>query len=467
MAAEAARPNVVLMLSDDMGWEQVGYNGGTEVPTPNIDRIAREGVRLTQFYVHSVCSPTRGSLMTGRYPWKCGMEERPTASSQHGMLLDERTLAETLRSAGYATWMIGKWHLGEWRSEHLPLARGFDHHYGHYGALIDCFTHCRDTVLDWHRNGVPMVEEGYSTFLFAAEAEKLIAEHDGTRPFFLYLPFNAVHGPHDAPREFLEKYRGRLSNPGLEKQRAQLDCMDVAIGRVLAALEKKGIERETLVIFTNDNGGPANAPNGPYRGGKTSFFEGGVRVPCCMRWPGEIEAGTSADAMLHIVDFYPTIANLCGAKLDQPLPVDGLDAWRAISAGGETPHEQIVHSLSVIRRGDWKLIDEGATYYGWERQPLQLYDIAHDPSETKNMAGEHPEIVADLKARLVAERRLAREAEPLTRIPGYPPEVYGERENAEYGASLKQRLDKIRAKSPPPRRSAAPKAAGSASESRD
>ena len=182
----APRPNIVVFLSDDMGWEQVGFNGGEEVPTPNIDRIAREGVKLTQFYVQPVCSPTRACLLTGRYAWKNGMEVRPTAESRHGMLLDERTIAEALREAGYQTWMVGKWHLGEWQRPHLPLQRGFDHHYGHYSALIDSFTHMRGPVLDWHRNGRPVIEEGYSTFLLADEASRLVQRHDGGRPFFLY-----------------------------------------------------------------------------------------------------------------------------------------------------------------------------------------------------------------------------------------------------------------------------------------
>ncbi|MEO0250556.1 MAG: sulfatase-like hydrolase/transferase [candidate division WOR-3 bacterium] len=203
-AAKAPRPNIVIFLSDDMGWGQVGYNGGKEVPTPNIDRIAREGVKLTQFYVQPVCTPSRSCLLTGRYAWKTGTERRPSTASRQGMLRDERTVAEALRDAGYATWMVGKWHLGEWQSHHLPLARGFEHHYGFYGALIDSFTHTREGILDWHRNGVPVIEEGYSTFLFAEEARRLIAQHDRKRPFFLYVPFNAVHGPNQAPPEYFK-----------------------------------------------------------------------------------------------------------------------------------------------------------------------------------------------------------------------------------------------------------------------
>ncbi|MDE0262382.1 MAG: arylsulfatase [Bryobacterales bacterium] len=431
------RPNFVVFLSDDMGWEQVGFNGGKEVPTPNIDRIADEGVKLTQLYVQPVCSPTRACLLTGRYAWKNGMEVRPTAESRHGMLLDERTIAEALREVGYDTWMVGKWHLGEWQRPHLPLQRGFDHHYGHYSALIDSFTHMRGPVLDWHRNGRPVVEEGYSTFLLADEAERLIERHDGRSPFFLYLPFNAVHGPHQAPEEYLARY-AQLGRGG--PQRAQLECMDRAVGSVIRALEREGVLDSTLVMFTNDNGGTRITSNGPYRGFKSHYHEGGVRVPAAMRWPDQIPAGSASDEMLHIVDLFPTFARLAGAKIDSGLPLDGRDAWDAIANAGPSPRQEVVHSLEVIRVGDWKLIEEGASYYGWRNQPLQLFDIRQDPYEETNLAESHPEKVAELRARLAFHRKSAREPEELEQIPGYPPVVYGEVENEVFGEQVEEKL---------------------------
>jgi len=438
-----SRPNIVIFLSDDMSWAQPGYNGGTTVPTPNIDRIAAGGVKLTQFYVQPVCSPTRACLMTGRYAWKNGMEERPTAQSQHGMLSDERTMAEMLKDAGYATWMVGKWHLGEWQHHHLPNQRGFDHHYGHYSALIDYFTHTRNGVLDWHRNGEPVIEEGYSTFLFAKEAEKLIAGHDGRRPFFLYMPFSAVHGPHQAPEEYVKKYRDK--GIAFPEQKAQLDCMDIAIGRVLEALKRKGIERETLIIFLNDNGGyRPGGPNGPYRGGKGAYYEGGIRVPCCLQWPGRITPGTSTNEMLHVIDLYPTIGNLTGADLEQKLPLDGRDAWAAIAQGAASPRKEMAHSLEVLRRDDWKLIEEGASYYGWKSPDLKLYNIADDPSETRNLAAQNPEIVKELRERLAYHRRFVRKPEELSTIPGYPPVVYGERENGIWADELREKVNELK-----------------------
>ncbi|MDP2997276.1 MAG: arylsulfatase [Bryobacterales bacterium] len=442
--AGAPRPNIVVLLSDDMGWEQVGLNGGKEVRTPNIDRIAREGLKMSQFYVQPVCTPSRSCLLTGRYAWKTGTERRPTGSARQGMLRDERTVAEALREAGYATWMVGKWHLGEWQAGHLPRARGFDHHYGHYGALIDSYTHTRGGVLDWHRNGKPVVEEGYSTFPLAKEASSLIARHDGKRPFFLYLPFNAVHGPHMAPPDYLKKYEHLGGGRGAQcrgAQRAQMECLDVAVGRVLQAIRDKGVDRQTLVVFLNDNGGPrVVGANGPYRGFKSHYHEGGIRVPAAARWPGQIPAGGSTDEMLHAIDLFPTLCRLAGAGIGKGLPLDGRDAWPTMTSRASSPRSEIVHSLQVMRAGDWKFIEQGASYYEWTGQPLQLYNIREDPYEKQNLAAERPEIVSRLRERLAYYRQFAREGEPEERIPDYPPVVYGEEENREYGESLREKI---------------------------
>jgi len=439
-AQRPPRPNIVVFLSDDMGSAQPGFTGGTETPTPHIDSIARDGVRLTQFYVQPVCTPTRGCMMTGRYPWKTGTETRPNANATWGMLKDERTIAEALREAGYSTWMCGKWHLGEWQTAHLPTSRGFDHHYGHYGAAIDSFTHTRGGVLDWHRNREPVIEPGYSTFLLADEAIRLIGKQDPAKPFYLYLPFNAVHGPHMAPPEVVKKYEhlGRYA-----AQRAQLECMDLAIGRVLRAIRDKGIEENTLVLFTNDNGGPAGAPNGPYRNGKSAHHEGGIRVPAAIRFPGRIRAGSATNALLHVTDLFPTFCRLAGARAAGELPLDGKDAWTAIASGGASPRDEIVSSRDVIRMGDWKLIEEGASYYNWGPEPLQLYNIAEDPYEKRNLAADQPATVARLRERLAWHRRHIREEEPKRPIPGFPVAVYGEEENRLHGERVRRELARM------------------------
>ena len=451
IGGKAPRPNIVVILSDDMGWGQPGFNGGTEVATPNMDRIADEGVKLTQFYVQPTCTATRASLLTGRYPWKNGAETRVGLRSKFGMLTDERTIAEALGGAGYATWIVGKWHLGQWQSAHLPLQRGFDHHYGLYGGEINSFSHHRgrtsDRTLDWHRNERPVVESGYSTFLLAEEAIQLIERHDGTSPFFLYLPFNAVHNPNDAPQEYIDQY-DHLDNP---KQRAQLKAMDVAIGRVLDALESKGVLDDTLVMFLNDNGGVSSAGwNAPYRGKKSEFHEGGILVPAVLRWPGEVTAGSSNDALLHVVDLFPTFAGLAGASTAGGQPLDGVDAWDAIANGTESPRTEMVPSLKVIRQGDWKLLEEGIDYYGFTTDAPELYNIAEDPYEETNLASSQSSKVAQLRARLTYHSDFARSGEADEDIPNYPPKVYGEAENTAYAAAVVNAVRERNAGNPGP-----------------
>ena len=441
------RPNILVFLSDDMGWGQPGFNGGTEVATPNMDRLANEGVKLTQFYVQPVCSPTRASLMTGRYAWKNGMELRPEIASSNGMLLDERTIAEALRDAGYATWMVGKWHLGQWRQEHLPLQRGFDHHYGFYSARVDSFTLRRGVILDWHRNGRPVVESGYSTFLLADEAVQLIERHDGNRPFFLSLAFGAVHVPYDAPDEYIVEYL-HLSD---SKQRAMLAAMDVAMGQVMDALDRKGALDNTLIVFLNDNGGLVEAGgNEPYRGLKGSYLEGGIRVPAALRWPGHIPSGSESDALLHVVDLFPTFARLAGAASVAGLPLDGLDAWETIAEGAESPREEVVHSLDVIRVGDWKLIEQDAQYYNWNPEALRLYNIDKDPYEETNLAESEAEKIAELRERLAYHRPFARDGEAFQEIPDFPQVVYGAEENAVFGDEVQTALEQLDAGNPGP-----------------
>lgn len=416
---EAARPNIVIMLSDDMGWGQLGFQGGTKVATPHLDRLASESASLTQFYVQATCSPTRTALLTGRYPFRTGTEERFHANDTAGMLTDERTLADALRAAGYFTAIIGKWHLGEWRKEHLPLQRGFLHQYGCYGAVIDSFKLSRGDVYDWHRNEQPLQETGYSTFLIASEFERVLDQHDVQQPFFYYVPFNAVHGPHDAPEEFLERNNG-------DPQLAMLECMDVAIGRILQSLEKKGVQDQTLVIFLNDNGGPRKIGNLPYRGFKKTTYEGGVRVACLWRWPERIPAGTTVDGLAHVVDFYPTLVKLAGGSLQQPLPLDGVDLWPMIAHGADSPRNEVILSVPghedaetgqpAIRQGDFKLVGD------------ELFDLRRDPYEQHDIAAAHPDVVQRLKQRLQELAQQRRTPEVHQKVEPRPI-VKGEAEN--------------------------------------
>ena len=413
--AQPQRPNIVVILADDLGTADVGFNGGKVIKTPNIDKLAAAGARLDQFYVQPVCSPTRAALMTGRYPMRHGLQVgvvRPWA--QYGLPLEERTLPQALKEAGYATAIIGKWHLGHFQPEYLPTRRGFDFQYGHYNGALDYFTHERDGGHDWHRNDKASYDEGYSTHLLAREAVQFIkgSFRNSGQPFFLYVPFNAVHAPHQVPEKYKAPY-AHLPEPR-RTYAGMLAAMDEGIGQILAALDEKGLRKNTLIVFSSDNGGPSPGKvtdNGPLRAGKATLYEGGVRVAACVAWEGKIKAGSSITAPLHIVDLYPTLLRLAGASLTQKLPLDGRNAWAAMTQGKPSPHNEILlnatPSTGAIRVGDWKLIlngnvnageDDGATDVPSE-QSVELFNLAQDPYEKQNLAAQQPGKVKDLRAR--------------------------------------------------------------------
>jgi arylsulfatase A-like enzyme len=404
----AKRPNIVFILADDLGWKDVGYHGGY-IKTPNIDWLASEGTRLDQFYVQPVCSPTRSSLMTGRYPIRCGLQVgvvRPWA--QHGLPLQERTLAQALKEAGYTTAICGKWHLGHLSSQYLPTSRGFDHQYGHYNGALDYFTHIRDGGLDWHRNDEPLREEGYTTNLIADESVRLIEQHDISRPLFLYVPFNAVHSPFQAPQNYIDMYK-HITNKRRRMYAAMVTCMDDAIGRIVRVLHKRGQKHNTLLIFCSDNGGVSSVgDNGALRGQKAQLYEGGIRVPAVVVWPGVVKAGAVVKEPLHIVDMYPTLLKLAGAGLEQALPIDGRDAWPAITRGRPSPHDEILHNVTAatgaIRCGDWKLLyngNIGANNAGpVDKKVFELFNLSEDPYEKNNLVEKYPQKFRELKHRL-------------------------------------------------------------------
>ena len=402
------KPNIVFIMADDLGFKDVGYHGG-DIKTPNIDKLASEGTRLEQFYVQPVCSPTRSSLMTGRYPIRCGLQVgvvRPWA--QHGLPLQERTLAQALKEAGYTTAICGKWHLGHLSSQYLPTSRGFDHQYGHYNGALDYFTHIRDGGLDWHRNDEPLREEGYTTNLIADESVRLIAQHNVSGPLFLYVPFNAVHSPFQAPQPYIDMYK-HITNKRRRIYAAMVTCMDDAIGRIVQALQERRLKRNTIIIFCSDNGGVGGvADNGPLRGHKAQLYEGGVRVPAVAVWPGVVKAGAVVKEPLHIVDMYPTLLKLAGAKLEQTLPIDGRDAWPTITEGKPSPHEDILLNVTpatgAIRCGDWKLLYNGsigANNAGpVDKKVFELFNLSEDPYEKNNLVDKYPQKFQELKHRL-------------------------------------------------------------------
>ena len=412
-AAAAEKPNILYILADDMGYADAGFNGSKEIQTPHLDKLARAGAILKSFYVQPLCSPTRAALMTGRYAVRTGVYTIVRPNAPWGLKLEERTLAQALREAGYATAITGKWHLGEFQPAYRPTQRGFDHQYGLWFGMIDYFTHQRDAQLDWHRDDQPCHDEGSSTHLIAKEACRLIRESPAGKPLFLYLPFNAVHGPFQVPDSYLKPY-GQLT--GTRRTYAgMVAALDEAVGQVLAALEEKKIRDNTLILFSSDNGGPGPGKitsNGPLRAGKGTIYEGGVRVCAFANWPGHIPAAV-IDEPLHAVDWYPTLVKLAGGSLDQKLPPDGLDVWPVLTQGAKSPHDSLLLCGTVpgrvaLRAGDWKLLiganDKGGEEAGeaGAAKGVSLYNLANDLGEAHDLAAQQPDKVKELRAKLDA-----------------------------------------------------------------
>jgi arylsulfatase A-like enzyme len=417
------RPNIVYIVADDLGWKDVGFHG-SEIRTPNIDKLASGGARLEQFYAQPMCTPTRACLMTGRYPLRYGLQTLVIASNHtYGLPTDEWLLPQALKEAGYTTAIIGKWHLGHADPKSWPRQRGFDIQYGPLIGEIDYFTHEQHGVTDWYADNKQLKEEGYSTTLLGDAAVKLLESQDPKVPLYLYLAFNAPHSPYQAPQEYLDRYKD-IADPSRRAYAASITAMDDQIGRVVAALDKKGVRSNTLIVFQSDNGGTRNAmfagegdmskikipcENGPYRDGKGSLYEGGTRVVALANWPAHIKAGT-VEGMIHVVDMVPTLAGVCGASTAKCKPLDGLDVWATISEGKPSPRTEVVYNVEPfragVREGDWKLV--------WRTllpASVELYDIAQDPSEKTNLAAQNPERVAALQKR--ANELAAASAKPL------------------------------------------------------
>ena len=394
----AAPPNVVFFLIDDLGSGDCGFAGGTEIKTPRIDALAEEGTILEALYVQPVCSPTRACLLTGRYPTRTGVYSVVRPHAPWGLPLTERTLAEALKAAGYQTAICGKWHLGEFEPAYRPTARGFDRQYGHYFGAIDYFTHTRDGDRDWYRDDEPLAEEGYSTELIAAEACRIIAGRDASKPLFLYVPFNGVHTPLQVPDRHLAPY-ATIADGRRRTVAGMLAAVDEAIGRIVDSLEQAGLREETLILFSGDNGGPRPGTNGPFRDYKASLYEGGIRTSGFANWPGHVPAGGRTAEPIHTVDWFPTIVKLAGGSLDDGQPLDGRDAWQVITAGAKSPHDAILVATSpdqaAVRIGDWKLIATG-------RGDARLYDLASDIGEQNDRAAAEPGRVREMQARLTA-----------------------------------------------------------------
>ena len=453
----ASPPNVVLIVSDDQGYRDLGCFGSDEIKTPNLDRLAKGGVRLTSFYVTwPACTPSRGSLLTGRYPQRNGIydmirNEAPDYGHKYkpadyavtwerigGMDTREVLLPKVLKQAGYVSAIYGKWDLGV-HKRFLPLARGFDDFYGLVNTGIDYFTHERYGVPSMYRNNKLTIEDKgtYCTYLFDREAHRFLDERlkRKNKPFFLYLPYNAPHGasnldpgirsgaqgterhrklyPHLKIEYVKRKFRYRDEAQVLTKDAKRLEylaavsCMDESIGGILDKLDKQGVADNTIVIFFSDNGGGGGADNNPLRGGKSQMFEGGLRVPCIVRWPGKIPAGTVSSEFLTSMEIFPMLCNAAGVKPSSRIILDGFDMLPVLTGKSKSQRTEMFwerRADRAARVGNWKWV-ESARGNG-------LFDLSVDVGEKNDLSSEHPKILAQLKAKFARWNVRMDNAEP-------------------------------------------------------
>lgn len=458
-------PNIVLILADDLGWNDVGYHG-SEISTPNIDALAAQGVVLNQFHSQPTCTPTRAALMTGKSPQRMGIYRQFAKISTEGLPVSEKTLADHLRAAGYQTWLTGKWHLGHSRAEFHPNARGFDHFYGHVTGGIGYWDHVHGGGLDWQRNGRTLREEGYSTHLIAEEAVRLVRTRQPSRPFFLYASFNAPHLPNEAPEKAMQAYAG-IENPQRRVHAAMVTELDAAVGEIVRTLEDEKLLDDTLIWFMSDNGGlnrdaglggfltlaealddwfeapvpirflefirtnalDGGSDNGPLRFGKGSVYEGGVRVPSFVTFPPALDPHRS-DAMVTVQDVLPTL--LAAAALEPADGLDGRNRWPELrQEPGESPPADYVtigqNGAQAYYRWPWKLIATNGQH--------ELYNLETDPLEEQNLADVETEVVSTLALELSQLPRAESLHVPVYRVV-WDPDFFGGEEDRQPWADI-------------------------------
>jgi len=423
----APKPNIIFLLADDLGWGDVGSYGSEAIQTPHIDALAAGGMRWTQFYAASaVCSPTRCSCLTGRYPLRFGFTKHGGAMLKVGLPDDTMTLPRLLQQAGYATAHVGKWHVGKENMRELGFDRFVRVHYPRAKLGGDQSKHFIDGARYMERDGEPVEpSDRFMTEALVDEALGIIDEYGREgRPFFLNLWFYAPHIPYNrAPEPYARPYEGLAEGDDL-KYRSMVTCMDAGIGRIVEKLEALGIDDETLIVFTSDNGPSYQGSPGPWTGGKGDLHEGGIRMPMIARWPGRIEPGTSADDLAHTNDLLPTFAAAAGVALSRDVEFDGIDLlprlegqqlgdrgdlfWQMdhypwYTQPGEKPQP---YATEIVRRGDWKL-------FALNGAPTGLYDLGEDPGETANLLETRPEVRDAMAAAL--RTWLAEASRPPTR----------------------------------------------------
>lgn len=406
--ATPSPPNVLVILADDLGYADVGFNGCKDIPTPNLDALAKQSLRCTNGYVsHPFCSPTRSGLMTGRYQQRFGHENNPAwlpESTVAGLPLSQTTMPQVLKTAGYITGCVGKWHLGAHPQFH-PNRRGFDHYFGLLGGGHIYLPGAKGGVeyqIPMNRNGKDEPLAGYLTEVLGREAANFINHHK-SNPWFLYLAFNAPHTPLQVT-EALEKRTAHISDQTRRGYAGLVLGLDDAVGMVTKALQGSGQTENTLVFFFSDNGGPigvTHSDNTPLKGAKGQVYEGGVRVPFLISWPGKLAAGKDFSQPVISLDVLPTAAAIAGAKIPASTQLDGVNLLPFLSGENPgAPHERLFWRTGggashAVRQGDWKLAK-------LKDNPAELYNLADDIGESKNLAALKPDITAQLQSAIDA-----------------------------------------------------------------
>ena len=442
-AVSTVPPNIIVIVADDLGWNDVGFHGG-DIDTPSLDKLANEGVRLNRFYTTPICSPTRAALMTGRDPMRLGIAYSVILPwDNNGVHPEEHFMPESFRATGYQTAMVGKWHLGHAQMSYHPNQRGFEHFYGHLHTEVGYFSPFANMGgSDFQRNGETIYDEGYETFLLADEVTRFIRQRDKSKPFFIYMPFLAPHTPLAAPQQLKEKYanintdlapaRSRHTDATRRSAKAQgrpsarpvyaavVDAMDQAIGQVLTTLDEEQLSENTLVMFFSDNGGAAysvgGADNAPLRGGKGETFEGGIRVVSLLRWPAAIKAGSVSEQVMHVFDVFPTLAAAAGVVMQNSKKLDGENLWPSIQSGQPTPRSKPLFFTSEIPifgnfnfaaiDGNWKLVQEVKQTLVETNTTNWLFNLSEDPNEYDDLSAAQPQRVAALANAILDWRAL-------------------------------------------------------------
>ena len=429
-AAPARRPNIILIIADDLGYADLGCYGNTQTRSPNLDRMASEGTRFTDFYVSwPACTPSRSTILTGRYPqrnglydmirnnevnWKFQFDEETYATSPEmtlGMDLREVTIGQSLKTAGYATGLVGKWDSGRAR-RFLPLQRGFDSYYGFANTGIDYYTHERYGVPSMFRGNQRVKEEGHATDLFKREALRFVDEHR-RHPFFLYLAFNAPHMASTFDKEATqvpEKYWRMYGDSGADRKAqrpALITQMDDAIGEIFGKLRDLGLDDNTLVMFISDNGGDGAANNVPLRGKKAEMFEGGLRVPLIARWPGRIPKAATCRDFAATTELFPTLLAAAGAAPPRGVTLDGFNLLPALQGRAASQRKEFFwqrQSDKAARVGQWKWVES--------RRGSGLFDLSADIGEQKDLSAAQPGVLKMMKERWAAWRKEMDQSEP-------------------------------------------------------